>query len=425
MKRLKTSKTLALCVLISILLLIVNQKVNQIKRQFPRVEGLNENLSTAFNTNNKPLREKKTLDGRKMAFLRSLQFSGTDIITTKPRSDSFTPSSILDSSTSKRVNVIIFSEPRSGSSFLGKIFNQHPNVFYLFEPLRAVTVVTNEDLYLNLPSENYNRLALKLLFEILNCRFRSSVYLDHFNSFHRSSRRALSSFPLCHQGEATHAFSARKNCAPLIGTTMEEVCKFQYSFSVVKISLHRVPNQSIASLLSMCANTKPEPCKVIHLVRDPRALILSQMKINLMRRSTLKNGKLQTQGILKHTQRICNRIHHNLLEIKNLSADLLHLYKVLRYEDLVLDLENTTRNLFKFAKIPMRTEISGWIKINTKASSVPYPRKPYSPYSTQRNASTLVDNWRRELSGNDKHFIERNCVSVMKILGYLPSKEIP
>ena len=39
--------------------MIVNQKVNQIKRQFPRVEGLNENLSTAFNTNNKPLREKK------------------------------------------------------------------------------------------------------------------------------------------------------------------------------------------------------------------------------------------------------------------------------------------------------------------------------------------------------------------------------
>ena len=270
-----------------------------------------------------------------------------------------------------------------------------------------------------------NRLAVKLLFEILNCRFRSSVYLAHFNSFHRSSSKALSSFPLCHQGEATHASTARKNCAPLIGTTMEEVCKFQYSFNVAKILSNRVPNQSIASLLSMCANTKPEPCKVIHLVRDPRALILSQMKLNFMRRSTLKNGKLQTQDILKHTQRICNRIHHNLLEIKNLSADLLHLYKVLRYEDLVLDLENTTRNLFKFAKIPMRMEISDWIKINTKASSVPYPRKPYSPYSTHRNASTLVDNWKRELSGNDKHFIERNCMSVMKILGYLPSKEIP
>ena len=320
------------------------------------------------------------------------------------------------------MNVIIVSESRSGSSFLGQIFNQHPNVFYLFEPLRAVTVVTNEDLYLNLPSENYNRLALKLLFKILNCRFRSSVYLDHFNSFHRSSSKALSSFPLCHQGEATRAFTARENCAPLIGTTMEEVCKFQYSFSVVKSLSHKVPNQSIASLLSMCVNTKPEPWKFIYLVRDSRALILSQIKLNFMRRSTLKNGELQTQDILKHTQRICNRIHHNL-EIKNLSADLLHLYKVLRYEDLVLDLENTTRNLFKFVKIPMKIEISDWIKINTKASSVPYPRKPYSPYSTHRNASTLVDNWKRELSGNDEHFIDRYCMSVTKILGFCQAKK--
>ena len=119
--------------------------------------------------------------------------------------------------------------------------------------LRAVTVVTNEDLYLNLPSENYNRLAVKSRFEILNCRFRCSVYLDHFNSFHRSSSKALSSFPLYHQGEAHHAFTARKNCVPLIGTTMEEVCKFQYSFSVVKILSHRVPNQDIAYRCYQCA----------------------------------------------------------------------------------------------------------------------------------------------------------------------------
>ena len=152
---------------------------------------MNKKLRSTFITNNKPLREKKTFDGRKMIFFRSLQFSRTGVITTKPRSDSFRPSSILDSSTSKRVNFIIVSEPRSGSSFLGQIFNQHPNVFYLFEPLRAVTVVTNEDLHLNLPSENYNRLALKLLFEILNCRFRSSFYLDHFNSFHCCGVRRL------------------------------------------------------------------------------------------------------------------------------------------------------------------------------------------------------------------------------------------
>ena len=165
MMRLKTSKTLALFLLISILLLIVNQKVNQLKGQFPRVEGL-------------------TLDSRKMGFFRSLQFSRTGFITTKPRSDSFTPSSILDSSTSKRVNVIIVSEPRSGSSFWGQIFNQHPNVFYLFEPLRAVTVITNEDLYLNLPSEQSTRTEITVWnFKLQVPLFSLSCSFQFFSSF--------------------------------------------------------------------------------------------------------------------------------------------------------------------------------------------------------------------------------------------------
>ena len=150
--RLKTSKTLALFVVISILLLIVHQKVNQQKTEFQRVEVSKEKLTSTSITNNKHFTRKKTFDGSKMDFFGTLHFSRTGVLTTKTDHDSFARSSSSNTSTSKRVNVIIISEPRSGSSFLGQIFNQHPDVFYLFEALRAVTVVTNEDLYLNLPS---------------------------------------------------------------------------------------------------------------------------------------------------------------------------------------------------------------------------------------------------------------------------------
>ena len=231
--RVKTSKTLALCVLISILLLIVNQKVNQLKRQFPRVKGLNENLSSAFNTNNKPLREKKTFDGRKMAFFRSLPFSRTGVVTTKPRSDSFTPSSILDSSTSKRVNVIIVSEPRSGSSFWGQIFNQHPNVFYLFEPLRAVTVVTNEDLYLNLPSEQSTRTEITVWnFELQVPLFILSWSFQLFSSFFLQGAFFLS---FMSPGRSNSClFCMKEQRAAYWNYDGGSLYKFQYSFSVVK-----------------------------------------------------------------------------------------------------------------------------------------------------------------------------------------------
>ena len=36
------------------------------------------------------------------------------------------------------VRVIVFAVSRSGSSFLGELFNQHPSAFYSFEPLKGV-----------------------------------------------------------------------------------------------------------------------------------------------------------------------------------------------------------------------------------------------------------------------------------------------
>lgn len=57
--RLKTSKTLALFVVISILLLIVHQKVNQQKTEFQRVEVSKEKLTSTSITNNKHLQERK------------------------------------------------------------------------------------------------------------------------------------------------------------------------------------------------------------------------------------------------------------------------------------------------------------------------------------------------------------------------------
>ena len=37
----------------------------------------------------------------------------------------------------KRVGIVIISSYRTGSTFLGEIFNHHPKVFYHFEPLAA------------------------------------------------------------------------------------------------------------------------------------------------------------------------------------------------------------------------------------------------------------------------------------------------
>ena len=47
-----------------------------------------------------------------------------------------------------RLNVIILTHIRSGSSFTGNMFNFHPDVFYLFEPLNELRMVTYGDQHL-------------------------------------------------------------------------------------------------------------------------------------------------------------------------------------------------------------------------------------------------------------------------------------
>ena len=46
------------------------------------------------------------------------------------------------STTEKRISafVLILAQPRTGSSFLGQLFNQHPGVFYLYEPLQPFSM---------------------------------------------------------------------------------------------------------------------------------------------------------------------------------------------------------------------------------------------------------------------------------------------
>ena len=425
MFNLKASKMLFLglvlsSILISISWLFINQGLDQLKSALTYAALLNgetinvHDLNTvqqniALFTSTKAPRKGKMLSHINKDFLERLQPSAV------PDNAAFCRAKIAPFSNSERKNVLIVSQPRSGSSFLGQIFNQHRNVFYLFEPLRAVTMETNEDLYLNLPSENYNVLAEKLLSEILECRFRSSVYLEHFASFHRFSSKALSSYPLCHPKKAMKKFLAEGPCLPFILQTIENLCRLNYSFSVFKILTHRIPNQMITSLLSICTLSTSPKCKVIHLVRDPRALISSQMKLNFMRRSTLKTGKRRKRDISRHTRRICNRIHDNLKAIKHLPTEFLPNYKLVKFEDLFQDLENVTRNLYRFAGIPFKKEVLNWIEMNTQARNI---SDQEDPYSTLRNSSAVLNKWKQELSKDDLEVIERHCAPVIGLLGY-------
>ena len=97
------------------------------------------------------------------------------------------------SKTTERTNVLIIVHGRTGSSFLGQIFNNHPEVFYIYEPLITFQLTSMRN------SRLYAYAAMGLLRDLFNCRFKQQTeFLSFMSHFHlnRFSSRALTS-PFC------------------------------------------------------------------------------------------------------------------------------------------------------------------------------------------------------------------------------------
>ena len=90
----------------------------------------------------------------------------------------------------KRQVLLIVAHGRSGSTFLADIFNKHPRVFYVFEPLHDFQK-QNRD------RQDYDEIAMKFLYHIVQCDFRVENSARDIGRFYRSKSRVLSSPPFC------------------------------------------------------------------------------------------------------------------------------------------------------------------------------------------------------------------------------------
>ena len=82
----------------------------------------------------------------------------------------------------RRKNIIIVAHGRSGSTITGDMFNHHPSVFYLYEPLQTVQRISRRK---NL---TYGTLMTDVLTNILRCNFSKTVTEDIKFFYHESNK---------------------------------------------------------------------------------------------------------------------------------------------------------------------------------------------------------------------------------------------
>ena len=328
----------------------------------------------------------------------------------------------------RSASLLILAQPRMGSSFLGQLFNQHPDVFFLYEPLHSFSMFKK----LNYVSAmNYSQLVASFLRNAHSCRF--SGFQDYFSfishpglsSPHfRLSSKALSSPPLCDSSVATfsnHSLILSK-CPLLNATTVSLVCSSR-KLVVTKVLIHRLPSYDLQQY----------PKRVIHLVRDPRAVVWSMLRMGLLTRGdtgadgnncswklplTPELTKESVCSFSKQVRLVCDQMAKDVYFSKHFPKRLGQLYKIVRYEELASNMAHLTPQLFDFAGLDISPEVTELIRGNTilNASHGEDAQQSYS--TTNRNAVATLNSWRSGLTFDETGVIDKECADFIKNFGY-------
>lgn len=305
----------------------------------------------------------------------------------------------------KRINIIIISSPRSGSSFLGEIFNQHSDVFYLFEPLHTVqkSVTQHSGLEFKFSSSSYQKKAFQLFDDMMNCNFGSGIFIRYLVPGDRERSLVLNSPPFCSKNEKSTV------CYKLTSQQLETVCKNNYGVFAAKILTHRLPisnDEWNKKFLQSCSSNGASECKIIHLVRDPRAVVESLRNLNFFRQFNEPEREFSW-----YVEKICHQIEVDVKIGKFLSTVLPDGYKLIRFEDLALTPLLVVSELYHFTGIEMLDSIKKWLRKATTTQNA-------GPYSTSRVSKQVVSKWKTNMSPEKVQIVESLCGRLMKKLNY-------
>lgn len=88
------------------------------------------------------------------------------------------------------------------------------------------------------------------------------------------------------------------------------------------------------------------------------------------------------------------------------------LYRVVRFEDFCLNPYEQTKELFKFLKLDLHSDVINFINTHTRQNSG-------NAYSTHRDSRKIPFQWRRDMEFSEVKHIEAKCVLAMKLWGYV------
>ncbi|KAK7115186.1 hypothetical protein V1264_001110 [Littorina saxatilis] len=305
----------------------------------------------------------------------------------------------------KRVLLVTYG--RSGSTFLSYILKEAPDAFFFFEPLRAplVSVTRGMDVIMSydaiggsylppqeLPVSNltsYERHALGVMSDLFNCDI-SKYPVTNYRSSHFLLHGDVAKVANCLWGMVNASYLHLSNY-------LQCLLHFFYSCQRAPLRIFKVIRLPIRSLFPLMRQF-PD-LKVVYLVRDPRAILVSQKKLF---------GHAPLVG--DFCSMVVDDVHHMRL-LQDTFPDRA---VAVRYEDISSDPMEWTRRLYNALGLEMTSHVVQSIKEMTSA-----PQKAESAYTSFRSDSKkAAGKWRTKIPYGDVIASEQVCGNAYKLLGY-------
>lgn len=272
-------------------------------------------------------------------------------------------------SRNSNVHVLLMAYPRTGSSFLGELLSLGSDVFYLFEP--SFEFVLRRNL-------TKIETSVELLSRIFNCHHGTLEML-------MPPVKPL----VFYWKKATRNSTSREMIKACKSSPIKIIKTIRYSLNTAIQMLRENPSVNV---------------KVIHLVRDPRAML----------RSLRKNSSFKDSN--QTAEYRCRCIRRDLDFSKFLPQEN---YFRIRYEDLISNVLENVVKLYEFIGSPLSDELTFYIASHKWADQ--FKKHPkIDEFTTYRNSNFNVNHWKENITAKEINDIEYYCGDIMEILRYEP-----
>ncbi|KAL4656861.1 carbohydrate sulfotransferase 7-like [Arapaima gigas] len=333
-----------------------------------------------------------------------------------------------------RTHVYVHATWRTGSSFLGELFNQHPDVFYLYEPMWNMwqALYPGDAGSLQGAVRDMMSALFRCDFSVLKL-YAGSANISTAHIFGWKTNKVICSEPLCGAYRRHEVGMVRGDvcdkCKPRDIQELERECR---KYPVVVIKDVRV--MDLGALVPLMRDPRLN-LHVVQLFRDPRAVHNSRLKSKL----ALVKESIQVLRSRRHADRykrllmpgsranraenyvsnamelICDNWLGDMLLVASAPPWLRRSYTKVRYEDLVLRPVDELRRLYRFTGLSSSAALESFVLNMTRGNGYSSD-KPF--LISARDAREAIHAWRERLSVEQVRQVEAHCSEVMRRLDY-------